>query len=43
MTWSAGPPTGPGIVLTTAAGYLAPPLLGLGAAALLATGHLAGG
>jgi Peptidase M50B-like len=42
VTWSAGRPTGPGIVLTTAAGYLAPPLLGLGAAALLATGHLAG-
>ncbi len=29
-------------MLTTAAGYLAPPLLGLGAAALLATGHLGG-
>jgi hypothetical protein len=42
VTWSAGRPSGPGIVLTTAAGYLAPPLLGLGAAALLATGHLAG-
>jgi hypothetical protein len=42
VTWSAGRPTGPGIVLTTAAGYLAPPLLGLGAAALLATGHLGG-
>jgi hypothetical protein len=42
VTWSAGRPSGPGIVLTTAAGYLAPPLLGLGAAALLATGHLGG-
>jgi hypothetical protein len=29
-------------VLTAAAGYLTPPLLGLGAAALLVTGHLAG-
>jgi hypothetical protein len=42
VTWSAGRPTGPGVVLTTAAGYLAPPLLGLGTAALLATGHLGG-
>jgi hypothetical protein len=42
VTWSAGRPSGPGIVLTTAAGYLTPPLLGLGAAALLATGHLGG-
>ena len=42
VTWSAGRPTGPGIVFTTAAGYLAPPLLGLGTAALLATGYLAG-
>jgi Peptidase M50B-like len=42
VTWSAGRPAGPGIVLTTAAGYLAPPLLGLGTAALLATGHLGG-
>jgi hypothetical protein len=41
LTVSAGSPSGPGIVLTTAAGYTAPPLLGLGAAALLATGHLA--
>ena len=37
---SAGNSSGPGIVATAAAGYLAPPLLGLGAAALLATGHL---
>ena len=42
LTVSSGSPSGPGIVLTTAAGYAAPPLLGLGAAALLATGHLAG-
>lgn len=38
-TVSAGSPDGPGMVLTIAAGYLAPPLLGLGAAALLAAGH----
>jgi hypothetical protein len=41
VTMSAGSPAGPGIVLTAASGYIAPPLLGLGAAALLATGHLA--
>jgi Peptidase M50B-like len=40
VTVSEGSLAGPGIVLTTAAGYTAPPLLGLGAAALLATGHL---
>ncbi len=38
-TLSAGKPTGPGMMLTTAAGYTAPSLLGLGAAALLAGGH----
>lgn len=38
-TLSAGKPYGPGMVLTTAAGYTAPSLLGLGAAALLAAGH----
>jgi hypothetical protein len=42
VTVSEGHAAGPGIVLTAAAGYLTPPLLGLGAAALLATGHLAG-
>jgi hypothetical protein len=42
VTVSEGNPVGPGIVLTAAAGYLTPPLLGLGAAALLVTGHLAG-
>jgi len=42
VTVSEGNPAGPGVVLTAAAGYLAPPLLGLGAAALLATGHVAG-
>jgi hypothetical protein len=38
-TISAGKPSGPGMILTTAAGYTAPSLLGLGAAALLAAGH----
>ncbi len=38
-TLSSGKPTGPGMVATAAAGYLAPSLLGLGAAALLASGH----
>jgi Peptidase M50B-like len=40
LTVSAGNSSGPGIVATAAAGYLAPPVLGLGAAALLASGHL---
>jgi hypothetical protein len=40
LTVSAGNASGPGIVATAAAGYLSPPLLGLGTAALLATGHL---
>jgi hypothetical protein len=40
VTESAGKATGPGIVLTSAAGYPAPSLLGLGAAALLSVGHL---
>jgi hypothetical protein len=39
VTVSAGYSGGPAIVLTALAGYLAAPLLGLGAAALLATGH----
>ena len=34
VTVSEGNPAGPGIVLTAAAGYLTPPLLGLGAAAI---------
>jgi hypothetical protein len=42
VTASAGSASGLGLVLTTAAGYPAPPLLGLGAAALLGTGHLTG-
>jgi hypothetical protein len=39
-TLSAGRADGPGIVATAAAGYPAPSLLGLGAAALLTIGHL---
>jgi Peptidase M50B-like len=41
-TWSRGRADGVGVALTAVAGYLAPPLLGLGAAALLAIGHLTG-
>jgi hypothetical protein len=40
VTISAGPPTGPGVVATVAAGYLTPSLLGLGAAALASTGRV---
>ncbi|WP_354642257.1 M50 family metallopeptidase [Kitasatospora camelliae] len=40
LTVSSGPPTGPGMVLTAAAGYTAPSLLGLGGAALLASGRI---
>jgi len=36
LTVSAGRPTGPGMIITTAAGYVGPGLLGLAAAALLA-------
>ncbi len=39
-TWSRGRADGIGVALTAVAGYVAPPLLGLGAAALLAIGHL---
>ena len=42
LTVSAGRPTGPGMVLTCAAGYTGPGLFGLGAAALLASGHAIG-
>ncbi len=42
VTVSRGRPTGPGMVLTAAAGYVGPGLLGLGAAALLAAGHAVG-
>jgi Peptidase M50B-like len=40
VTYSRGKRTGPGIVLTSAAGYVAPSLLGAGAAVLLASRHL---
>ncbi|KDN83404.1 M50 family metallopeptidase [Kitasatospora cheerisanensis] len=40
LTVSSGRATGPGMVLTAAAGYPAPPLLGLGGAALLAAGRI---
>jgi hypothetical protein len=40
VTVSVGKPTGLGMVLTAAAGYPAPALLGLGAAALLAGDHI---
>lgn len=40
LTVSRGKPTGLGMILTAAAGYTAPPLLGLGGAALLADGHI---
>jgi len=42
VTVSAGRPTGPGMVLTAAAGYTGPGLFGLGAAALLAAGYAIG-
>ncbi|MFI9614659.1 M50 family metallopeptidase [Streptomyces sp. NPDC052023] len=40
LTVSRGKPYGIGMILTAAAGYTAPPLLGLGGAALLASGHI---
>ncbi|QMU75250.1 M50 family metallopeptidase [Streptacidiphilus sp. PB12-B1b] len=40
LTVSSGRPHGPGMVLTAAAGYSAPPLLGLGGAWLLSAGHV---
>ena len=42
LTLSAGRPTGVGMMLTCAAGYTGPGLFGLGAAALLASGHAVG-
>lgn len=39
VTVSRGRPHGPGMIFTASAGYVTPPLLGLGAAALLSTGH----
>jgi len=40
VTVSRGKRTGPGVVLTALAGYVTPPLLGLGAAWLLAAHHV---
>ncbi|MEV2244146.1 M50 family metallopeptidase [Streptomyces sp. NPDC049970] len=40
LTVSRGKPTGIGMILTAAAGYTAPPLLGLGGAWLLANGRI---
>ncbi|MFJ8541334.1 M50 family metallopeptidase [Streptomyces sp. NPDC093586] len=40
LTLSRGKPHGLGMILTAAAGYTAPPLLGLGGAALLASGRV---
>ncbi|WP_225846282.1 M50 family metallopeptidase [Streptomyces sp. HPF1205] len=40
LTVSRGKPHGLGMVLTAAAGYTAPPLLGLAGAGLLAAGHI---
>ncbi|MEU6541108.1 M50 family metallopeptidase [Streptomyces sp. NPDC047000] len=40
LTVSRGKPHGVGMILTAAAGYTAPPLLGLGGAALLAAGRV---
>ncbi|WP_086725997.1 M50 family metallopeptidase [Streptomyces carpinensis] len=40
LTVSRGKPYGAGMILTAAAGYTAPPLLGLGGAALLAAGRI---
>jgi hypothetical protein len=40
VTYSRGRQSGPGIVLVSAAGYVTPPLLGAGAAVLLAAHHL---
>jgi hypothetical protein len=40
VTVSKGKPSGPGMILTAAAGYTTPPLLGLAAAGVLGLGHL---
>jgi uncharacterized membrane protein YhaH (DUF805 family) len=42
LTVSSGRPTGLGMVVTSAAGYVGPAVLGLGAAALLSHGRAAG-
>jgi hypothetical protein len=39
VTVTVGRPTGPGMICTASAGYVAPPLLGLGAAWLVSSGH----
>ncbi|WP_406313569.1 M50 family metallopeptidase [Streptosporangium sp. NBC_01639] len=41
VTLTRGRPTGPGMILTAAAGYVAPSLLGLGGAWLTSSGHVA--
>lgn len=41
VTVSKGKPRGPGMVVTAAAGYVTPPLLGLGSAWLVTAGHVA--
>lgn len=40
VTVSKGKPTGTGMIVTAAAGYVTPSLLGVGAALLLAAGHI---
>nr|WP_184987933.1 M50 family metallopeptidase [Sphaerisporangium rubeum] len=40
VTLTRGRPTGPGMILTAAAGYVAPSLIGLGAAWLTAAGYI---
>ncbi len=40
VTVSSGKPYGPGMIITAFAGYVTPSLLGLGAAGLLALGHI---
>lgn len=42
LTLSHGRPTGPGMVVTAAAGYVGPGLIGLGAAYLVQAGHAVG-
>jgi hypothetical protein len=42
LTLSRGRPRGPGMIMMLAAGYLGPVITGLGAAALLASGHSIG-
>jgi hypothetical protein len=42
LTLSSGKPTGLGMIVTVAVGYIGPGLIGLGAAALLGAGHAVG-